>query len=187
MQSSREIHDSLADQAAKANRAAVRHYGDHPALQAPTPAGAPVDARVDILNFEKMIAAGDAANDRIMADPAAALDIIGELPEVTRRPAALAMHVRQVLLQVPRIDVTPDTAAAGRCLQPGRAVAKHRSPARRIHRYVAAALEKPVAENAVEARSETIELIAGHVGGDEAHAAPDVPSITVPTGMPAPL
>lgn len=29
-------------------------------------------------------------------------------------------------------------------------------------------------ENVVEARSETIELIAGHIGGDQAHAAPDI-------------
>lgn len=125
MQSSREIHEPLAHKSAKANRTAMRHYGDHPGLQAPKPASAAVDAGIYILDFEKMITASDAANDRIMAGPAAALDIIAELPQIARRPAAAAMSVRQVLLQVPWINVTPDATAARRCFQPRRSVAKH--------------------------------------------------------------
>ena len=121
-----------------------------------------------------MIAAADAGNDRVMTGPAAAFDIVVELPEIAGRPAAMVMRARKILLQHVRIDLPPQASAGPRRLQPGSAFAQHGRPERGVHRNVAAALEEGMAEDAVEPRPEAFELVARHVGDNEAHAASDV-------------
>ena len=109
-----------------------------------------VNARIDGLKLDEMIAASDAGNHRVVAGAAATLDIVTELPEIAGRPAALAVRARKILLQYLGIELTPETTAGRRRLEPGSADAQHRRPASGIHRYVASAFEKSVAENPVK-------------------------------------